>query len=111
MVCGALTLSAAHRELGGAVTIIAVLWLLAELALMSARNQWRGLRSLPRPRWNLIEVALIAAGLLLGGLIGPHVLASRTNSTLASWGLAAAVAIAVAVLLFSANASYRHRSA
>lgn len=108
--CGALTLAPAHQELGSAVTIIAVLWFVAELLLMSARNQWRPLRSLPRPRWNPIEAALICAALLLGGLVGPHVLASRANSTFTSWGLAGAVAVAVAVLLFAANASYRHRS-
>jgi Mn2+/Fe2+ NRAMP family transporter len=108
--CGALTLAPAHEELGGAVTIIAVLWFVAELLRMSARNEWRALRSMPRPRWNLIEVALICAALLLGGLVGPHVLASQTNSTFASWGLAGGVAVTVGVLLFIANASYQHRS-
>jgi hypothetical protein len=108
--CGALTLAPAHEELGSAVMIIAVLWFVAELVMMSARNQWRALRSRPRPRWNLTEVTLICAALLLGGLVGPHLLASRTNSPLASWGLAGGVGLTVALLLFTANASYRHRS-
>jgi hypothetical protein len=108
--CGAMTLASAHEGPGRAVTIIAVLWFVAELLVMSARNEWRALRSLPRPRWNLIEVALICVALLLGGLIGPHFLVSQANSTFASWGVAGAVAVTVAVLLFAANASYRNRS-
>lgn len=107
--CGALTLAPAHQQLGSVITIIAVLWLVAELLLMSARNQWQALRSMPRPKWSLLEVTLMCAAMLLGGFIGPHVLASHTNSTLVSWGLAGGVAIAVASLLFSANASYRRR--
>ena len=108
--CGALTLAPAHEELGNAVTIIAVVWFVADLLMMSARNQWRALRSMPRPKWNLTEVTLICAALFLGGLVGPHLLASRTSSAFASWGLAGGVAVAVAVLLFTANTSYRHRS-
>ncbi len=108
--CGALTLAPAHRQLGSAVTIIAVVWFVAQLLMMSARNQWRALRSMPRPKWNLTEVTLICAALFLGGLVGPHLLASRTSSAFASWGLAGGVAVAVAVLLFTANTSYRHRS-
>jgi hypothetical protein len=108
--CGALTLAPAHQQLGSAVTIIAVLWFVAQLLMMSARNQWRALRSMPRPKWNFTEVTLICAALFLGGLVGPHLLASQTNSAFASWGLAGGVAVAVAVLLFTANTSYRHRS-
>lgn len=108
--CGALTLAPAHQELGGVVTIVAVVWFVAELLLMSARNHWQALRSMPRPKWSLLEVTLICAALLLGGLVGPHLLASAGNSTFVSWGLGGAVAVAVAVLLFSANASYRLRS-
>ncbi len=108
--CGALTLAPAHQQLGSVVTILAVLWFVAELLLMAARNQWRALRSMPRPKWSLLEVTLMCAAVLLGGLVGPHLLASHTNSTFVSWGLAGGVAVAVAVLLFSADASYRHRS-
>lgn len=108
-LCGALTLSPAHTGPGGVVTGIAVLWLLAELVKLSARNQWRGLRSLPRATWDLMEATLICIAVLVGALVGPHLLASRSNSTLTSWELAAAVAVVVAVCLFAANASYRHR--
>lgn len=107
--CGALTFAPAHQQPGSIVTIIAVLWFVAELLLVSARNQWRALRSVPRPKWSLLEVMLICAAMLLGGFIGPHVLAGHTNSSFVSWGLAGGVAIAVATLLFSANASYRRR--
>jgi hypothetical protein len=107
--CGALTLAPARQGLGSVVTIIAVLWFVAELLLMSARNQWRALCSMPRPRWNLLEVTLMCAAVLLGGLLGPHLLASRANSTFVSWGLAGGVTVAVALLLFTANASYRRR--
>ena len=108
--CGALPLAPAHEELGNAVTIIAVVWLLTELLMMSARNQWRALRSMPRPKWSLTEVSLICAALLVGGLVGPHLLASQTNSAVASWALAGAVSVTVGVLLFTANVSYRRRS-
>jgi hypothetical protein len=108
--CGALTLAPAHQPLGSLVTILAVLWFAAELLLMSARNQWRALRAMPRPRWSLLETTLMCLAMLLGGFVGPHLLASNTHSTFVSWGLAGAVMVAVAVLLFSANASYRHRS-
>jgi hypothetical protein len=108
--CGALTLAPAHQQLGSAVTIIAVLWFVAQLLMMSARNQWGALRSMPRPNWNLTEVTLICAPLFLGGLAGPHLFASQTNSAFASWGPAGGVAVAVAVLLSTANTSYRRRS-
>jgi hypothetical protein len=108
-LCGALTLAPAGP--GGVVTIIAVVWLVAELVKLSARNQWRGLRSLPRPKWDLVEATLICVAVLVGGLVGPHVLASRSSSTFTSWELGAAVAVTVAVCLFAANASYRRRFA
>lgn len=108
--CGALTLAPAHQRLGSVVTIIAVLWFVAELLLMSARNQWQALRSIPRPKWSLLEVTLMGAAVLLGGFVGPHFLASQAHTTFGSWGIAGAVAATVAVLLFSANASYRRRS-
>jgi Mn2+/Fe2+ NRAMP family transporter len=108
--CGALTLAPAHQKVGGAVMIIAVVWFVAELLMLSARNQWRALRSMPRPRWNLTEMMLICAALVLGGLIGPHLLAGRANSSLASWGLAGGVAVTVSGLLLAANTSYRRRS-
>lgn len=92
------------------MTIVAVVWLVAELLKMSARNQWRPLRSLPRPKWNAIELALICIAVLTGGLVGPHLLASRNNSAVASWGLGVGVMVMVAALLFAANASYRRRS-
>lgn len=106
---GALTLAPAGP--GDVVTVIAVVWLVAELVRLSARNQWRPLRSLPRPRWNLAEAALICLAVLIGGLVGPHLLASRSNSALASWGFAAGVTGAVAASLFAANASYLRRTA
>lgn len=92
------------------MTIAALAWFVVELLRMSARNQWRALRSSPRPRWNVTEFALIAVAVLVGGLVGPHLLASRSNSAFISWGLGAAVTVAVAACLFTANASYRHRS-
>lgn len=109
-LCGALTLAPAHQHLGSGVTMIAVVCLVLELLILSARNQWVALRSMPRPRWSRFEVTLICVALLLGGVVGPHTLASRANSVALSWGLAAGVALAVAALLFCANASYRRRS-
>lgn len=109
--CGALTLAPAHQRRESVVTIVAVVWFVTELLLMSARNQWQALRSMPRPKWSILEVTLMCAAVLLGGFVGPHLLASRANSTFVSWGLAGGVAVAVAVLLFSATASYRRRSA
>jgi hypothetical protein len=108
--CGALTISPSHRGPGHIVTIVALGWFVVELLRLSARNQWRALLSSPRPKWNITEFALIAVAVLVGGLVGPHLLASRSDSAFISWGLGAAVAVAVAVCLFTANASYRHRS-
>jgi hypothetical protein len=108
--CGALTISPAHRGPGHLVTIVALMWFVVELLRLSARNQWRALRSSPRPKWNVTEFALIAVAVVVGGLVGPHLLASPGNSAFMSWGLGAAVAVAVAACLFTANASYRHRS-
>jgi Mn2+/Fe2+ NRAMP family transporter len=110
ILCGALTIAPSHSGPGQIVTIVALAWFVVELVRLSARNQWQALRSSPRPKWNLSEIALIAAAVLVGGLVGPHLLASSSNSTFISWGLGAAVAVAVAACLFSANASYRHRS-
>jgi hypothetical protein len=109
--CGALTLAPAHKEPGHVVTIIAVVWFVAELLRMSAHNQWRALSALPQPKWTLAETTLICLALLVGGVVGPHLLASRSNSALLSCGLATAVMITVAGCLFAANASYRHRTA
>ena len=97
----------AYKGPGNVMTIVAVVWFLAELLIMSARNQWRPLRSLPKPRWGFMEVMLICAAVLVGAVIGPHLLASDTNSALASWGLGATVTVIVAACLFAANASYR----
>lgn len=109
--CGAQTLAPGHRGLGNLVTVIAVVWLVAELIKMSARNQCRPWRSWPKPRSGVTEVMLISVAVLVGGVIGPHVLASHSNSALASWWLSAAVAVIVAGCLFAARASYRHRAA
>lgn len=107
--CGAQTIAPAYKGPGDVVSIIAVVWFLAELLMMSARNQWRPLRSLPKPRWGIAEVTLISVAVLVGGVIGPHLLASDGNSALASWGLGAAVTVIVAACLFAAKASYRRR--
>ena len=108
--CGAQTVAPAYREPGHVVTIIAVVWSLAELLKMSARNRWRPLRSWPKPKWGVTEVTLISVAVLVGGVIGPHLLASHSNSALASWGLGAAVTVVVAASLFAAKASYRRRA-
>ena len=108
--CGARTVTPAYKGPGNVVTIIAVVWSLAELLKMSARNQWRPLRSWPKPKWGVTEVTLISVAVLVGGVIGPHLLASHSNSALASWGLGAAVTVIVAVCLFAATASYRRRA-
>jgi uncharacterized membrane protein len=110
MLCGALTISPSHRGPGHVVTIVALLWFLIELLRLSARNKWRALLSSPRPNWNVTEFALIAVAVLVGGLVGPHLLAGHSNSTLLSCGLGAVVAVVVAAGLFTANGSYRHRS-
>jgi hypothetical protein len=110
LFCGALTISPSHKGPGHAVSIVALVWFVIELLRLSARNQWRALRSSPRAKWNVPEFALIAVAVVVGGFAGPHLLASHSNSTAASWGLGAAVAVAVAACLFTANASYRRRS-
>lgn len=107
--CGAQTIAPAYKGPGNVVSIVAVVWFLAELLRISARNQWRALRSLPKPQWGIGEVALIAVAVLVGGVLGPHVLASHGNSAFASWGLGGAVTLVVAACLFAAQASYRHR--
>ena len=107
--CGAQTVAPAYRGPGNVMSIIAVVVLLAALVKLSARNQWRSLRSLPKPKWDVPEVALICFAVLVGGVIGPHLLASHSNSALASWGLGAAVTVIVAACLFAAQASYRRR--
>lgn len=108
--CGAQTVAPAYRGPGNVVSIIAVVLLLAALVTLSARNQWRPLHGLPKPRWSVTELTLIAVAVLVGGGVGPHLLASSGNSALASWGFAAAVSVIVAVCLFAANASYRRRA-
>jgi Mn2+/Fe2+ NRAMP family transporter len=107
--CGAQTVAPAYKGPGNVVTIIAVVWSLAELLKMSARNQWRALRSWPKPKWGITELTLISVAVLVGGVVGPHLLASHDNSALGSWGLGAAVTVIVAASLFAANASYRRR--
>lgn len=110
VLCGALTLAPAHKGPSNVVTIIAFVWSIAELLKMSARNRWRPMRSWPKPNWGLTEVTLTCVAVLVGAVIGPHVLAGHTNSAIASWGLAAAVTVVVAACLFAAKASYRHRA-
>lgn len=110
LFCGALTIPPSQRGPGHIVTIVALAWFVVELLRLSARNQWHALRSSPRPKWNVAEFALIVVAVVVGGLIGPHLLASRSNSTAVSWGLGWAVGVAVAACLFTANTSYRHRS-
>ncbi len=107
--CGAQTIAPAYKGPGNVVSILAIVWFLAELLKMSARNQWRPLRSLPKPKWGATEVTLISIGVLVGGVVGPHLLASPSNSALASWGLGVAVTVVVAVCLLAARASYRRR--
>jgi hypothetical protein len=108
--CGAQTVAPAYKGPGNVESIVAVVWFLAELVKMSARNQWRALRSLPKPKWSVTEVTLIAVAVLVGAVIGPHVLASHSNSALASWGLGAAVTVIVAACLLVAKASYGRRT-
>jgi hypothetical protein len=108
--CGALTVAPAYKGPGGVVTIIVVVWFVAELVKMSARSQWRPLRSLPKPNRSVTEVALISAAVVVGGVVGPHLLASHGDSALASWGLGAAVTVIVAACLFAAKASYLCRT-
>jgi hypothetical protein len=109
-LCGALTLTPAVGGSARLVSIIAVVWFLAELVRLSARNHWQALRLRPRPRWNLIEAVLMGVAVLVGGVVGPHLLASRSNAPLVSWGLAGAVTVTVATLLLAANASFKHRA-
>jgi Mn2+/Fe2+ NRAMP family transporter len=108
--CGAQTVPTAYKGPGNVVTIITVAWFVAELLKMSARNHWHPLRSLPKPKWDVTEVTLIVVAVLVGGAIGPHLLASHTNSASTSWGLGAAVTVIVAACLFAAKASYRRRA-
>ena len=109
--CGAQTVAPAYRGPGNVVTIVAVVWFLAELVRMSARHQWRPLRSLPKPNRGAAEVTLISVAVLVGAVLGPHVVASDRNAPLVSWGLGGAVAVIVAACLLAANASYRRRAA
>ena len=109
--CGVLTVPAEYKGPRNVATIVAVVWFLAELVKMAARNQWRPLRSLPKPRRDVAEATLICIAVLIGGVVGPHVLAGSGDSALASWGLGAAVAAIVAACLFAADVSYRRRSA
>lgn len=92
------------------MTIIAAVWCLAELLRMSARNQWRPLRSWPKPRWYVAEVTLISVAVIVGAVVGPHLLAGSGNPAAVSWALAGVVTMVVAVCLFAARASYRRRA-
>jgi Mn2+/Fe2+ NRAMP family transporter len=108
--CGAQTIAPAYRGPGNVVSLIAVVLLLAALVRMSARNQWRALRSLPKPKWSVAERALIAVAVLVAGVVGPHLLAGHGDSALDSWGSGAAVTVIVAACMFAAQASYRRQS-
>jgi peptidoglycan biosynthesis protein MviN/MurJ (putative lipid II flippase) len=108
--CGVQTVAPAYKGPGNVVTIIAVAWLLAALVNMSARNQWRSLPSSPKPKWCVPEVTLISVAVLVGGWIGPHLLAGHGTSALVSWGFGAAVTVIVAACMFAAQASYRRRA-
>ncbi len=108
--CGVQAVAPVYKGPGNAATIIAVVWLLVALVKLSARNQWRSLRSLPKPKWGVTEVTLMSVAVLVGGVIGPHLLASRSDSALASWGLGGAVALIVGSCMLAANASYQRRT-
>jgi hypothetical protein len=108
--CGAQTVAPAYKGPGNVMSVIAVGWFLAELLKLSARNQWRPLRWWRTPRWGIAEVALISAAVLVGGVVGPHLLAGHGHSALGSWALGGAVTVIVAVCLFAARASYGHRA-
>lgn len=107
--CGVLAVPSADHGPGNVVSIIAFVLLVGALIGMSARNQWQALRSMPKPKWSVTEVTLMCVAVIAGIVVGPHLLASPSNSALVSWGLGAAVAVTVASCLFAANASYRHR--
>jgi hypothetical protein len=108
--CGAQAVARTYKGPGNVVAIIAVVWLIGELLRVFARNRWRSLRSWPKPELGVTEVTLIALAVVVGGVIGPHLLASRSNSALVSWGLGAAVTIVVGACLFAARISYRRRA-
>ena len=93
------------------VSIIAIAWFVLELLRLSAAQHWEGLRFWPRARWSPAETILIAAAVAVGGLVGPHLLAHADNAPAMSWGLAGAVTVTVAGLLFGARASFRSRMA
>ena len=106
--CGAQAVAPAYKGPGNVVSIIAYVWFLGELLRLAARNQWRPLRSWPKPTRGVTEVALVAVAVLVG-VVGPHLLASYGTSALVSWGLGGAVTVIVAACLFAAKASYRRR--
>ncbi len=108
--CGAQTITPKFKGPGDVVSIVAVVWFLAELLRVSARNGWRPLGSIPKPKWDITEVTLICVAVLVGGVVGPHMLASHGNTALASWVLGGAVSVIVAACLFAAQASYRRRA-
>lgn len=107
--CGVQTVAPAYRGPGSAVTILAMALLMVALVRMSARNGWRPMRSWPKPRWGVAEMALIVIAVLVGGAVGPYLLSGDGDSAITSWGLGAAVAVAVAACLFGAYAAHRRR--
>lgn len=66
VLCGAQTIALGYKGPGDVVSIIGVVWFLAEPMRMSARQRWRPLRSLPKPRWGVIDVVLMAVAVLVG---------------------------------------------
>lgn len=108
--CGALTVPQAYKGPGDVVSIVAAVWFLAELLKISARNRWRPLRSWPKPKLGITEVTLISVAVLVGGVVGPHLLVGRGDSALAGWGFGAVVTVIVAACLFAAKGAYRRRT-
>lgn len=108
--CGAIAVPVRFKGPGNFVTVAAVLWFLAELLRMSARNRWRPLQSLPKPRLGVTEVVLICVAVLIGAYVGPQIVNGAGDSAGASWLLGISVAVVVAGCLFGATAVYRRRA-
>ncbi|HET9126254.1 MAG TPA: hypothetical protein VFN65_15355 [Solirubrobacteraceae bacterium] len=107
--CGVQTIAPAYRGPADVASVVSVVWLVTALVQMAIRHRWRSLASGPRPRWAAPEVTLICVAVLLGGFVGPHLLAGFGRTAVASWGLGAAVAVIVAGCMFAAYGSYRRR--
>lgn len=108
--CGVQTVPSAYKGPGNVVGIITVVWFMEELLRMAAASHWRPLRSLPKPKLSVTEVTLICVAVLVGGVVGPHLLVSRSDSAIAGWGFGAAVTVIVAACMFAAKVAYRRRA-